>query len=375
VRIGLVCPYSLHVPGGVQTHVLALASALRAFGHEVRVLAPGDAGSPEFVTRAGRAVGVPYNGSVARLAFGPVSYTRVRRWIRRHDFDVVHVHEPTAPSVSMLALLIADGPIVATYHASAPHSRALAAIQAPLRPLLGKITAQIAVSPAAWRARMARSAGDVVEIPNGVDLAAFADVPPPTRLEPAGPTVGFLGRFSEPRKGMAVLLRAMHLLEPEFPGLRLLVVGPGNTEKLMALAGPSLAERLTHLGAADEKTKVRALRGMDVYCAPNIDGESFGMVLTEAMAAGTPVIASDLDAFRRVLDGGRAGVLVSVGDPGSLARAVRRLLRDEQLRREYVAAGTARVARYDWRLIADRVLEVYEVAITARAGLAREAAE
>ncbi len=372
-----MCPYSLHVPGGVQTHVLDLASALRALGHEVEVLAPAsrETERPVFVTTAGRAVGIPYNGSVARLTFGPVSYARVRRWVRAHAFDVLHLHEPTAPSVSMLALLVAHGPIVATYHACTPRSRALAAFQGPLAPLLAKITAQIAVSPDARCARAQLVGGEAVEIPNGVDVRAFAGVPPLTRPASRGPTVGFLGRFSEPRKGMPVLLEALHRLAPEFPRLRLLVVGPGDTERLHAMAGPSLARRLTHLGAASDRTKIGALRSMDVCCAPNIDGESFGMVLTEAMAAGTPVVASDLDAFRSVLDGGRAGALVPVADPGALAHAVRRLLRDERLRRKYAAAGSARVARYDWRVLAVRVLEVYETAIAAGSELLHKTGE
>jgi phosphatidylinositol alpha-mannosyltransferase len=372
-----VCPYSLHVPGGVQTHVLDLAAALRAVGHEVEVLAPAPEGRnyPAFVTTVGRAVSVPYNGSVARLAFGPLSYARVRSWVRRHDFDVLHLHEPTAPSVSMLALLVAEGPIVATYHSATPRSRALAAFQAPLRPFLGKITARIAVSAVAGRARVELLGADAVEIPNGIDLGAFANVPPLTRLASPGPTVGFLGRFSEPRKGLPVLLNALRRLESEFPGLRLLVVGPGDTAKLRAMAGPSLANRLSHLGTADDQIKIAALRSMDVYCAPNTDGESFGMVLTEAMAAGAPVVASDLDAFRRVLDRGRAGMLVPVGDASALARALRRLLADQRLRSQYAAAGRARVMAYDWQVLAEKVVGVYEAAIAATAGHLPETAE
>ena len=177
MKIGIVCPYSLDVPGGVQAHVLDLARALIRRGHEVNVLAPADDDQPlpDFVTSAGRAVGIRYNGSVARLAFGPVSYARVRRWIREHDFDVLHLHEPTAPSLSMLALMVADGPIVATFHTSTRRSRALSAFQPVLQPFLEKITARIAVSALARRVQVEHLGGDAVEIPNGVDVGLFVD--------------------------------------------------------------------------------------------------------------------------------------------------------------------------------------------------------
>ncbi|MGH7748073.1 MAG: glycosyltransferase family 4 protein, partial [Candidatus Dormibacteria bacterium] len=205
MRIGMVCPYSLAARGGVQAHVLGLAQSLRGLGHQVEVLAPAAIGGPlpDFVTAAGRAVRVPYNGSVARLAFGPLSLLRVRRWVREHDFDVLHLHEPTAPSLSLLALTVADGPIVATFHTANPRSRALATFQGVLRPMLEKVTARIAVSPLARRVQVEHLGGDAVEIPNGVDVARFArGAALPGYPRPGARTVGFLGRFGEPRKGM-----------------------------------------------------------------------------------------------------------------------------------------------------------------------------
>ncbi len=367
MRIGIVCPYSLAVPGGVQHHVLALARALRASGHQAEVLAPagGNIPLPEYVTSAGRSVSIPYNGSVVPLSFGPLAFARVRRWLREHDFDVLHLHEPVAPSLSLLALAVAEGPVVATFHTSLIRSRALAAVRGMLQPQLEKITARIAVSPLARRVQVEHLGGDAVEIPNGVDVGAFAAAAALPGHPRDGGTVGFVGRYDEPRKGMPVLLDAVRVLAHSRPGLRLLVVGGGDATALRRQAGPELGDRLELLGAADEATKASALRSMDVCCAPNLAGESFGMVLTEAMAAGTPVVASDLDAFRRVLDGGRAGLLVPPGDADALGTALRGLLADGQLRAVLAAAGRDRVAGLDWPVVAGQVLRVYQSAAAA----------
>jgi phosphatidylinositol alpha-mannosyltransferase len=296
-----------------------------------------------------------------------VSFTRVRRWIRDHDFDVLHLHEPTVPSVSMLALMVADGPIVATFHTSTPRSRALTAFGGMLQPFLEKITARIAVSALARRVQMAHLGADCVEIPNGVDLPFYAGAEPLPGYPRAGGTVGFVGRYDEPRKGMAVLLKALRPLAAARPGLRLLVVGPGDGHALLAAAGQRLAPRLELLGRVDDATKARALRSVDVYCAPNTGGESFGMILTEAMAAGTPVVASDLEAFRRVLEhgGGTAGELVPVADAGALSARLATLLDDPLRRAELAHAARVAVADYDWRHVATAVLRVYQAAVAA----------
>ncbi|AIJ22955.1 glycosyltransferase family 4 protein [Amycolatopsis methanolica] len=367
MKVGIVCPYSFDVPGGVQGHVTDLARALRDRGHEVSVLAPADddADLPDFVHPAGKALGIPYNGSVARLQFGPVSYARVRRWLREGGFDVLHLHEPAAPSLSLLALKVADGPIVATFHTSTPRSRTLSAFQPVLRPLLEKITARIAVSALARRVQVEHAGGDAVEIPNGVDVEFFSRAKPLEGYPRAGGTIGFVGRFTEPRKGMDVLLEAARRLLPEFPELRLLVVGRGEADALRRMAGPELAPHLELLGQVDDATKARALRSVDVYCAPNTGGESFGMILTEAMAAGTAVAASNLDSFRRVLDDGRAGALFTTGDSAALAGCLRDLLGDPARRTSLAAAAGERVAIYDWPVVVTQVLRVYETAIAA----------
>jgi phosphatidylinositol alpha-mannosyltransferase len=367
MRIGIVCPYSLDVPGGVQAHVVDLAKALLALGHQVDVLAPADDDTvlPDFVTGAGKALGVPYNGSVARVTFGPVTYARARRWLAEHDFDVLHLHEPTTFSISVLALLAAEGPIVATFHTATERSRALHAFGGMLRPLMEKVTARIAVSTLARRVQVQHLGGDAVEIPNGVDVPFFRDGPTLPGYPRRG-TVGFLGRFDEPRKGMPVLLDALREIAPRRPDLRLLVVGRGDADALRKHAGPALAPRLDVLGPVDDATKAAALSSMDVYCAPNLGGESFGMVLTEAMAAGAPVVASDLESFRRVLgEPVPAGVLVSTGDAQALAHGLDALLDDPSRRAAFRAAGRERVAAFDWPVVASAVLRVYQAAIAA----------
>jgi phosphatidylinositol alpha-mannosyltransferase len=347
VRVGLVCPYSLAVPGGVQAHVTGLAAALRGLGHEVSVLAP-----------EGRALPVPYNGSVARLAFGPGAYVRVRRWLRAGAFDVLHVHEPIAPSLSFLALTLARGPIVATFHTSFDRSLILLACQGVLRPQLEKVTARIAVSEPARRVQVEHLGGDAVEIPNGVDVRFFADAAPLPGYPRAGGTIGFVGRFDEPRKGMAVLVEAVRLLAPRHPGLRLLVAGRGDAASLRAAC-----PQVEVLGEVSEATKAALLRSVDVMCAPNTGGESFGIVLAEALSAGAPIVASDLDAFRRVL--GDAALFAPPGDPAALAARLDAMLADPVRRMEFGLAGAARALTFDWSVVADQVLRVYEAATSA----------
>ncbi|GAA1847697.1 glycosyltransferase family 4 protein [Asanoa iriomotensis] len=372
MRIGIVCPYSFDVPGGVQNHVLDLAQALIALGHEVSVLAPADedaaAELPSFVVPAGRAVPFPYNGSVARIAFGPISSARVRRWLARGDFDVLHVHEPLALSLSMLAVLNSRGPVVATFHTAMTRSRALSAAQGVLRLVLERITARIAVSALARKVQVEHLDGGAVEIPNGVDVARYAAASPLPGWPGSGGSLGFLGRFTEPRKGFPVLRDAFVALAPSRPDLRLLVAGPGDLDELRSGLPAALHDRVTYLGLVSEPDKARMLRSVDVYVAPNTGGESFGMILTEAMAAGTPVVASDLDAFRRVLDGGRAGRLFTTGDAASLGSALDALLDAPAERAALVDAARSAVAGYDWPVVALRVLEVYAAAIEATDG-------
>jgi phosphatidylinositol alpha-mannosyltransferase len=367
MRIGIVCPYSFDVPGGVQNHVRDLAETLITMGHEVSVLAPADDDMPlpEWVVPAGRAVPVPYNGSVARLSFGPVSAARVWRWLAAGEFDVVHVHEPVSPSLAMLAVMTAKGPLVATFHTAITRSRALHAASGMLQVVLEKITARIAVSDLARKVQVEHLGGGAWEIPNGVAVARYANAQPLPGWPGEGGTIGFLGRFTEPRKGFPILLDAFARLAPGRPGLRLLVAGPGDADELTEDLPAAVMDRITFLGKVSEEEKARMLRSVDIYVAPNTGGESFGMILTEAMAAGAAVVASDLDAFRRVLDGGRAGDLFPTGDGAALADTLGRLLDDPARRAVLAAHASEVVGLYDWPVVAERVLEVYAMAIEA----------
>lgn len=361
MRIGMVCPYSFDVPGGVQSHVLQLAEVMRSRGNDVSVLAPSSphAVLPDYVVSAGKAVPIPYNGSVARLRFGPATHRKVKKWLAEGDFDVLHLHEPNAPSLSMLALNIAAGPIVATFHTSTTKSLTLTVFQGILRPMHEKIVGRIAVSDLARRWQMEALGTDAVEIPNGVDVASFASAPRLDGYPRAGKTVLFLGRYDEPRKGMSVLLDALPGLVERFPDVQLLVVGRGDEDQLRVQAG-ELVDHIRFLGQVDDAGKASAMRSADAYCAPNLGGESFGIVLVEALAAGTPVVASDLDAFRRVLRNGDVGCLVPVGDGDALADALIAVLEDDVLRERYVTAGSAAVQRYDWSVVASQIMRVYE---------------
>lgn len=366
MRIGIVCPYSWDIPGGVQAHVRDLAEQLIELGHQVSVLAPGDDDTPQlppYVVTAGRAVPIPYNGSVARLQFGLVSATRVRRWLRDGDFDVVHVHEPAPPSLSLLTCMIHDGPLVATFHAALTKSRWLSMLDTLLQPFLEKLSGRIAVSDAARKVIVEHLGADAVVIPNGVAVSHYIDATPLAGYPRAGGTVGFVGRFDEPRKGMDVLVGALEQLVPGRPGLRLLVAGRGEAEQFLAGVPAVLRDRIDLMGQVSEHDKARMLKSVDVYCAPNTGQESFGVILLEAMAAQTPIVASELEAFKRVLGGGVAGQLFPIGDSAGLARELARVLDDRALAGELVAAGTKAVAPFDWTVVVKEVLRVYELAI------------
>jgi phosphatidylinositol alpha-mannosyltransferase len=366
MKIGITCPYSWDVPGGVQSHIRDLAEALIDAGHQVSVISPADDDTPlpAYVIGAGRAVPVPYNGSVARLSFGFLSVSRVRRWIKEGGFDVLHVHEPEIPSLSLLACWVASGPIVATFHTAIPRSRVLLVTYPVVRTGMEKINGRIAVSEAARNTLVEHIGGDAVVIPNGVATSRFRKAEPLPGWPGPGGAIGFLGRMDEPRKGLSVLLKAFETLGSERPGLRLLIAGrASDPDEVLERVPSELRERVVLLGQINDEEKVRALHSVDVFCSPNTGGESFGIVTAEAMAAGVPIVASDIEAFRQVLREGEAGELFSVGDAADLARAAGRLLDDPARRAAFSAAALAAVADYDWSVVARGVLSVYETVI------------
>jgi phosphatidylinositol alpha-mannosyltransferase len=238
-------------------------------------------------------------------------------------------------------------------------------VSGALQLVLERITARIAVSALARKVQVEHLGGGAWEIPNGVSVDRYASAEPLPGWPGPGGAIGFLGRFTEPRKGFGLLLEAFARLAPGRDGLRLLVAGPGEPGEALAAVPADVAGRITFLGQVGEADKARMLRSVDVYAAPNTGGESFGMILTEAMAAGAAVLASDLDAFRRVLDGGTAGELFAVGDAAELTRALARLLDDPARRAALVRRAADVVAGYDWPAVAGRVLEVYQTAIEA----------
>jgi len=363
LRIGIVCPYDWAVPGGVKTHVRDLAETLMSMGHEVSVLAPvdDDVELEPYVVSAGSSLALPYNGSVARIKFDPRAFARTRQWLRDGQFDVLHLHEPTTPSPSVIAAWSARGPVVGTFHTSNDKARAqsIMMFSALLQPAMEKVSARIAVSEDARRTLVDHYGGDAVLIPNGVRVGTYADAKPLPAYQSSQPTLVFLGRVDEPRKGLQVLLSALPLIAREHPDVRLLVAGPGEPDEVLADLPAEHRERVIVLGKIPESDKADFFATGDIYVAPNTGGESFGIVLLEAMASGVAVLASDIEAFVNVLDGGRAGALFANGDPESLARAASDLLASPQRREELVAAASEHVQRYDWDVVAREVLNVY----------------
>ncbi len=359
MRIAIVCPYAWDSPGGVQSHIRSLAAELRTRGHDVVVVAPrrDRHHAEDGVVLAGRAVPIPSNGSVAPVSFGPIAAAAVRRALDGFAPDVIHLHEPLIPSLSLLALWTSDTPAVGTFHASAERSLAYSVARPILHRAARKLRVRTAVSDAA-RALVTRYLpGDYVLTPNGVDVRTFADAAPADLGE--GKKVLFLGRI-ERRKGLETLLQAMTRLRDD--DLELIVAGDGPESKESRALAARLMVRARFLGRVDDATKASLFARGDVFCAPGLRGESFGIVLVEAMAAGTPVVCSDLAGFRAVAAG--VAVLVTPGDPGLLADALKRVVTDGGLADRMSTAGTRTASAFDWPRLVANVESIYERATT-----------
>jgi phosphatidylinositol alpha-mannosyltransferase len=385
MRVGLVCPYSFDSPGGVQNHVLGLAAYLRRHGHEPSILAPGELDDTDPLqaelrssfTSAGSAIPVPYNGSVARVNFGPRSAARVRRWLRAGEFDLVHIHEPITPSVAILALWACEVPVVATFHTATPRSRTMQVAGGTMQSTVEKIDAGIAVSESARRVVVQHLGRDAVVVPNGfshADFASVADLPgtSSTRSRWRGgeqPRLTFLGRVDEPRKGLDVLLAALPTIRAQVPELDVVVAGQGSRRLPPGCSMP---------GAISNDERAALLAGTDVFVAPHLARESFGIVLLEAMAGGAAVVASDLPAFVDILSAGTAGTagpsdragrdallgsIFPAGDSEALASSVAEvLLRPDPTRTEGARSASR---RYDWAVVGNEIVEVYRAAVSA----------
>ena len=362
-RIGIVCPYGWDTPGGVQSHVGDLAQYLIRQGHYVSVLAPAidEDNLPDFVTSAGRPIAIPYNGAVARVLFGPIAFSRVRHWISNGNFDVLHLHEPAIPSISLLACWAAEGPMVGTFHAAAKRQKVTFAVAPILEPVIEKLTARIAVSEAARETLTEHLETDAIVVPNGIYANRYRDASIDNRW--TGNTLGFIGRFEEKRKGLDVLVAALPKIIAQFPDLKVFIAGPGDAQEVLKDIDPYLHSRFEFLGRISESEKADFLASVGLYIAPNTGGESFGIILAEALAAGASVVASDIPAFDSLLGHGAYGTLFASEDSQDLAKKVIALLGDEEGRKVIAQRGKKYAQEFDWDVVAEKIYDVYQMAM------------
>ena len=352
MRIGLVCPYSLTVPGGVQGQVLGLARELRRQGHEARVLGPCDGPPPEaFVTPLGNSLPTAANGSIAPLAPDASAALRTIRALNDEAFDVLHVHEPCAPGPSMTSVLMHPAPTVGTFH-SAGRNPSYKILTGALRWLTGRLERKVVVSKDALElVERFFGAGDYDILFNGVEIDLIAStMPTPT----ASPTIFFCGRHEE-RKGLAVLLEAFRSL----PATTRLWIASDGPDSPRLRAEHADDKRITWLGRVSDAEKFARLRGASVFCAPSLHGESFGVVLIEAMAAGTPVVASAIDGYTNVATDGVDAVLAEPGDAAALAAAISAVLDDRLLAESLRSAGLRRASDFSMTTLADEYIRIY----------------
>jgi phosphatidylinositol alpha-mannosyltransferase len=362
-RIGIVCPYGWDTPGGVQSHIGDLAEYLIAAGHHVSVLAPAlsEEGLPEYVVSAGRPISIPYNGAVARVLFGPIAFARVRQWISQGNFDLLHLHEPAIPSISLLACWAAEGPMVGTFHAAAKRQKVSFAVVPFLEPVIEKLTARIAVSEAARQTLTEHLETDAIVVPNGIYADRYRDGILDNRW--SGNTIGFIGRFQEPRKGLSILIEALPRIVQSFPDTQIFIAGPGNPGATLEVIDSHLRHRIHFLGRISEQEKANFLASVGIYVAPNTGGESFGIILAEALASGACVVASDIPAFDSLLGHGKYGTLFDSENSVDLAEKVVQLFSDPQTRKNKAELGKDYAQSFDWDVVAEKIFDVYEMAM------------
>lgn len=365
LNIGIVCPYGWDTPGGVQNHVRDLAEYLISAGHKVSVLAPviDETKMPSYVISAGKPIAIPYNGAVARVLFGPIAFARVRQWITQGNFDILHLHEPAIPSISLLACWAAEGPMVGTFHAAAKRQKAIFAIGPILEPVIEKLSARIAVSEAARETLTEHLETDAVVIPNGIYADRYRDGVKQEQWQ--GNTLGFIGRFEEPRKGLSVLVDALPIISRFAPDVRVIIAGPGETDDVIANIDPQLRSRFNFLGKISEQDKANFLSSISLYIAPNTGGESFGIILAEALAGGATVVASNIPAFDSLLNHGEFGELFESESSTDLAMRVIDLLRDEDRRISLGKAGKKHAQQFDWKVVASQIFSIYEMSLVS----------
>ncbi len=360
LRIGIICPYSLSIPGGVQMQVLGMARELRSRGHEARVLGPCDGPPPaSFVTPLGDSLPTAANGSIAPVAPDPPAAIRTLRALDQERFDVLHVHEPLAPGPALTAVVTRRDPIVATFHAAGT-SASYRALGPFLARLIRRIDHKVVVSKDAMALVKSRLGGEYEMLFNGIEVAQIRGTQPYPRPQGGRPVVFFCGRHEE-RKGLRVLLDAFDLLDIDAE-LWVASTGPDTNELMRRTVGD---ERIVWLGRISDEEKYERLRAADVFCAPSLGGESFGVVLLEAMAAETVVVASSLDGYRNVATDGVDARLCPPGDAGALAAGLSATLRDREAAARLVAAGADRAQSFAMSTLVDRYVERYRDVIAA----------
>jgi len=363
LKIGIVTPTYHPHPGGVPEHVYHTCVELGRLGHDVRVVTtsfgPGRAPNEEQVIRIGRSVPVPANGSICPVAVDVRMRAKVRRMLRTERFDVLHLHEPLMPTLCLAVLAEAEAPIVGTFHANNDGAFGYRLFRPFLERYVDRLDVRIAVSAAAERTVARHFGGDYTIIPNGVDIGRFSiAAPAPTRGNGTF-NILFVGRL-EPRKGAKFLFRAMPQILREVPEARLVVVGSGPLSGYYrSHLTDDVADRVTFAGRVSGEVLASHYAGADVFCSPAMGGESFGIVLIEAMAAGAVVVASDIAGYRDVVSDGATGLLVRRGDPDSIAGAIVRLARDGDLRERLVESARSEVRQYSWDRVTRRILDVY----------------
>lgn len=372
MKIALVCPYDWAKPGGVRAHVASLADHLAA-DHEVKVFAPcrarAEAAAERRLVVVGRPVGVPYNRSIAPVSLSPLAVRRVTAALEAFAPHVVHVHEPAAPVVALAAAAFGPRPLVGTFHAWSSSQRLYRAAAPLLRRVAARMDQRIAVSPAAQEyaaGALGLPMGAFKVVPNGVDVKAFAAAEPlPDLVDPERPLLLFVGRL-EPRKGLDVAIRGFLRLRAVIPRVRLCVVGDGpERARCQQMVPPSLRPDVLFVGSVSQRELPRYHASADLFVAPAVGGESFGIVLLEAMAAGLPVVASAIPGYRTVMKDGRQGRMVPPGDAFALAEAAATLLENARLRGAMAAEARRTADEYDWSVVGRRVLELYRAARAA----------
>ena len=354
LRIGMVSPYSLTIPGGVQQQVLGLARALREKGHEVRVLGPCDGPPPDpFVTPLGNSLPTAVNGSVAPLAPDASAALRTIRALNDEAFDVLHIHEPLVPGPTLTSLLVKMAPVVATFH-SAGESAPYRVFARQLKWIASRIDIRVGVSHDAVELAQRYIGGEYEVLFNGIDLAMYDSAPVRTREN----VIFFLGRH-EPRKGLSVLIDAMALL-PSDVTLWVASDGP-ETESLRSRTQGD--PRIQWLGRISDEEKIDRLSRASAFCAPSLRGESFGIVLIEAMASGVPVVSTDIDGYRNVATHGENALLVDPGNPQVLAAALARVLTDKPMAQQFREKGLVRAREFSMDTLADHYVEMYQRAL------------